>query len=153
MGYATITPYSLLEISSVSKPFINITTIPTLEADIGNFMIPLYRGLPDYAYLDVIIHSRKDVSGATNYIAGGAYVGIIDGVTLRNGGNFPAGTLNTPLNTRAYANFILRGTTNIASYVTSGATQMAFLGSIASFGDSLELYDISGSLRMYFAVR
>ena len=152
MGWSITTPYSLLEIKTYLKNTITTDTTPS-EEYVNYCVLPDFKGIPDYAYADFIIQGRENTNAAANYLKTNSVTLFYDlsnyyacGVILADG------SLYTPANTRLYNSITIPGTENIAPYIKSGATTRFYVRFFTAF-DSLNLYDVTVSVRMYFAVK
>jgi hypothetical protein len=127
----------------------------TVAADltINSFVIPDYKGTPDYAYVDIYTQRQRNQALVANRISTG-YIGITDSVgTLQNAGDLPNGTLRMDASVDSYGIYKFPGYENVAQYLLPGATRTVKLGQIACFNSAIDLFGCYGSLRMYFDVR
>lgn len=117
--------------------------------DLQNLIIPGFQRKPDFAYLDILIQGRADSSGLLNYIINVGISGIWTGSMIISAGTFVQACLQTNANEFTHSPTWIRGTENIASYLTMGTTIVPCLY-IESAGDNLTLYDVQACLRMYY---
>lgn len=154
MGYTVTTPYSLLEFSNQMQNEITITNVDQ-DIDIRTIAIPEFRGSPDYAFVDILMMGRENTNvGAVNMTAAGMQWGIKDtGGTFRAGGTVDTACLYTPVATYIYGYHVFTGYSNVASYITSGGTQTFAFHNAQATQNNLKLYELTGKIRLYFAVR
>ena len=154
MGYANTYPYGFIEVSTGSKGNLDAYVSGGYTSQSINLIaIPSYIPAPDYAYLDVIIQWINDTSGAANYFVPDSKIQLNDsGGTPRDAGNISNTACYIEANATAHTYYVIPGTTNIAGYITPGASQMVIIYG-KSHGDSLNLRGCSGRLRLYFNAR
>jgi hypothetical protein len=149
MGYANTVPYSSLTLKTgLGMRWDNFITVAT-DHTIGDIVIPSGNKAPDYAYLDLHLATREDTSGVTNELNGGTF-GLIDsGLTYRVSNTISPNTGWMQGNGFYASDFVLPGTNNLASYITSGALSCR-MKDVTCAHDSYFVYGVYAELRMFF---
>lgn len=150
MGYSQTIPYSLIEIPTAITSSINVTSGWTTFS-LATLNLPTYKNTPDYAYLDLTFQRFTNNFAGSNFLTSGSYIGIISGGSNRNGGQLTNDSMNIAAAGTQYRMFTIPGYTNLASYITSGGSYTTILYA-KSDSNSIDLYDIYGKFRMYFAI-
>jgi hypothetical protein len=150
MGYATVAPSSQIEIYTSMMTSATITNAGS-NIQLQDIIIPNFIGVLSQAYLDVFWYGYKNTAAVENDIEGGT-TALSDGVNYWTAATFPIAVYVCPASLQEHAYFLMPGTNNLASHITSNATFHTWFRSISCISNNLILRALYTRMRLYFNV-